>query len=200
MTAYQNDLDNLRWAAEARNPEQRQFILKKLMMQMGFYIAIAVVIERVFPFVEIFEENYPDAIWARQALVQMASLGTVASDLPQDAMAAYLSPGAGNFMKALSDLAHGLHSNTQKETKLGYLVSATEHGIMAELADHYYHNRLEDWERVRQNQFDPTTGQYSDPETAKIAYTFWMDEDIALLDVDSWLLVADSVEEKLKRG
>ena len=41
----QERLEQLRQAAEARDPEQCQFLLKSLLMSMEFYLALAVVIE-----------------------------------------------------------------------------------------------------------------------------------------------------------
>ena len=190
MPDYEADLNALRQAAQARDPEQTQFLLKKLFMQMEFYYAVAVVVERLHPFVEIFEGYYPEAHFARQVLTQVASTGTPPRRLPPEAMQDFTAPGAANFMKALSDLAHGLQQGALPP-RIGHLVSAVVHAIMAELVEHWYGQRLNLWEQV---QADPTQ-----PDAQKIAYEFWMDEDVALLDTDAWLLVADSIEAKLKR-
>ena len=52
-------------------------------------------------------------------------------------------------------------------------------------------NASEAWALVRQK---PTS-----PVASEIAYTFWTDEEVALLDSDHWLQVADSIERHLQR-
>ena len=75
-------LEQLREAADNRDPEQSQFLLKTLYMDMEFYLALAVVVERAQSFLDIFEHYYPDARFARQFLVQMVNTGTAPSRLP----------------------------------------------------------------------------------------------------------------------
>lgn len=180
----------LRRSAEKRDPEQCQFLLKTLFMELEFYLALAVVVERAQVFLETFERAYPDARFARQILMQMVNTGTAPSRLPPEALRDFDYPGAANYMKALSDLAHALRPGPLPP-RIGYLVSATVNAIMAELVEHYYGRRLDHWGLVRE-----------DPESSRareIAYAFWTDEDIALLDTDAWLQVAESIERQQQR-
>ena len=180
----------LREAAEARDPERCQFLLKTLFMGMEFYPALAVVIERAQSFLETFEHYYPEGTFARQILMQMVNTGTAPARLPPEAQRDFEYPGGANYMKALSDLAHALQPGPLPP-RIGYLVSATVNAIMAELVEHYYGPRMDAWQVLREN-----------PETAEardIAYAFWTDEEVALLDTDHWLSVADSVEAQLRR-
>jgi hypothetical protein len=195
-----DDLAALRKAAAERDPNRTQFLLKRLLLNMTFYRGLALAVERAYAFLPTFERYYPQAIWARQVLVQIASLGTAPGDIPAEARQAFTSPGAANYVKVLYDLAHATRQSQQMEARIGYLTSAVVNTIMAELVEAWYGGRLSDWERVRQNQFDPATGQYSDPEATQIAYRFWTDEDTAQRDTAAWLAVADSVEEKMQRG
>jgi len=183
-------LQQLRQAAEARDPEQCQFLLKTLFMNMEFYLAFAVVVERAHLFLETFEHYYPDGKFARQILTQMVNTGVAPAKLPPEALRDFEYPGAANYMKALADMAHALQQGALPP-RIGFLVSATVNAIMAELVEQYYGSHMEQWEFVRQNP--------SDPKTQQIAYTFWTDDDVVLLDIDHWLQVADSVEEKLER-
>ena len=183
-------LEQLREAAVKRDPEQSQFLLKKLFMEMDFYLALAVVVERAQSFLETFEHYYPDARFARQILVQMVNTGTAPSRLPPEALRDFEAPGAANYMKALSDLAHALQQGPLPP-RIGYLVSATVNAIMAELVEHYYGQHLDRWALVR--------GNPASPEAREIAYAFWMDGEIALLDTDHWLQVAESIETHLQR-
>ena len=187
----QKKLEQLRQAAEARDPEQRQFLLKALFMEMEFFLAVAVVIERARSFLEIFEHTYPNAQFARQILMQMVNTGTAPPRLPPEAQRSFDLPGAANYMKALADLAHALQKGPLPP-RIGHLVSAAVNAIMAELVEHYYSRRLNDWSILRQNP--------ADPKSRQIAYAFWTDADVALLDIDHWHQVADSIEKNLKRG
>lgn len=186
----QQMLAQLRQAAEARDPEQCQFLLKTLFMNMEFFYAFAVVVERAQSFLETFEHYYPDASFARDILRQMVNTGTAPPKLPPEALRDFEYPGTANYMKALADMAHALQ-NGPLPPRIGYLVSATVNAIMAELVEHYYGSHMDQWQFVRENP--------ADPKTQQIAYTFWTDNDVALLDTDHWLQVADSVEEKLER-
>ena len=193
-----SDIDALRQAARERNPEQTQFVLKRLFLNMSFYRALAVSVERAHAFLETFERYYPGADWARQVIVQITSLAT-APQLPAEALRDYTAPGAANFFKALSDLAHSVQQNEQKEARIGYLVSAVVNAITAELVETYYGDRLDDWECVRTSRIDPATGQYEDPEVTRIAYDFWTDETVAARDITAWLAVADAVAANMER-
>ena len=183
-------LQQLRDAAEARDPERCQFLLKSLFMDIEFYLALAVVIERAQSFLETFEHYYPDGGFARQILMQMVNTGTAPSRLPPEAQRDFEYPGAANYMKALSDLAHATQPGPLPP-RIGYLVSAAANSIMAELVEHYYGRRMDAWLTVR-----------AKPETAdarEIAYAFWTNEEVALLDTDHWLAVSDSIEAQLRR-
>ncbi|MCY3831826.1 MAG: hypothetical protein OXG85_02345 [Chloroflexi bacterium] len=183
-------LRQLRQAAEARDPERCQFLLKTLFMDMEFYAALAVAIERAQSFLETFELYCREGKFARQILMQIVNTGTAPARLPPEAQRNFDFPGGANFMKALSDLAHALQPGPLPP-RIGRLVEATVNAIMAELVEHYYGARVEEWQVVRQQ-----------PETAKAresALAFWIDEEVALLDTDHWLSVADSVEAHLGR-
>lgn len=186
----EDDLAALRQAAQDRDPNQTQFLLKRLFLSMSFYRALAVAVERAYAYLDTFERQHPQQPWARQVVVQITSLGTAPGDIPDEAKQSYATPGTANFVKALYDLAHACRPNNQMEARIGFLVSAVVNAMMAELVESWYGSRLNDWERVRQNV----------PEANEIAYRFWTDTDVAQRDVAAWLAVADSVEEKIKRG
>ena len=198
MESYEQDIMALRKAASARNLEQTQFLLKKIFLNLEFYRALAVVVERAHTFVQTFEQYYPDERWPRQILVQIASLGTAPGQLPPQAMKDFHAPGAANFLKSLSDMAHALQPGPVPP-RVGHLVNGVVNAIMAELVEAWYRPRLDDWERVRTNQFDASTGQYTDPEATMIAYQFWTDASTAERDITLWLAAADSIEGKFKR-
>ena len=182
-------LSALRQAAEARDPERCQFLLKTLLMRLEFYLALAVVIERARAFLETFEHYYPDAPFARQILMQMVNTGTAPARLPAQAQRDFDYPGAANFMKALADLARALQPGPLPP-RIGHLVSAAVNAMTAELVEQYYGRHIDQWEQVRR--------QPADPKSREIAYRFWSDDEVALLDTDCWLQVAESIERHLK--
>lgn len=189
-STFQLNLDQLRSAAENRDPEQCQYLLKSLFMELEFYLAVAVVVERARAFLETFERAYPESKFARQILTQMVNTGTAPAKLPPEALRDFTYPGAANYMKALSDLAHALRQGPLPP-RIGYLVSATVNAIMAELVEHYYARHPHHWDLAR---------QAPDSEEARaVAYAFWTDEQTALLDTDHWLQVAESIETHLRR-
>ena len=185
MESYDKTLKLLREAAEARDPERCQFLLKTLYMDMEFYPALAVAVERARRFLETFELYTPEGAFARQILMQMVNTGMAPARLPPEAQRDFGFPGAANFMKALSDLAHALQPGPLPP-RIGCLVEATVNAIMAELVEHYYGPRMHEWQIVQQRP--------EAPEARAIAYAFWQDEEVALLDIDHWLSVAESVE------
>lgn len=188
--AKASSLDQLRLAAEARDPERCQFLLKSLFLEMNFYLAVAVAIERAQSFLDTFERYYPDGAFARQILMQMVNTGRAPARLPQEALQDFEYPGAANYMKALADLARALQQGPLPP-RIGYLVSATVNAIMAELVEHYYGRRPDAWARIREAPKDELSKQ--------IAYEFWTDDEVALLDTDHWLQVADSIEKHWQR-
>jgi hypothetical protein len=62
----------------------------------------------------------------------------------------------------------------------------------------FYGKKPDLFARVRDNQVDVETGEYSDPDAAKIPIMLWMDEDVAALDTAQWLALADRVAQAYK--
>jgi hypothetical protein len=195
------DLTDLRAAAQERNQERVQYLLKRLLQSMDYFVALSVPLERLQLFLDIFESYYPEEIWIRKLLLTINTFGTP----PESAIAeaalqeTFSAPGAANFVKAVFDLTQAMQDKHTGEARIGYMASAVVNGIMAELAEAWYGEREADWQRVRSNQYDPQTGTYSDPEAMQIAYTFWTDEATAMLDQSCWMEIAANIEKKLLR-
>src|SRR5689334_15351826 len=120
------DLMDLRAAAEQRQPEQVQFLVKKLLMQLDYYVALAATLEQVYRFLDIFESYYPDETWLRALLVQIAAYGT-APDEGTAEMAlsqSFSAPGAGNYLKAIFDVTQAMQKKHTGEARVGYMTSA----------------------------------------------------------------------------
>ena len=115
----------------------------------------------------------------------MVNTGTAPARLPPEAQRDFDYPGAANYMKALADMARALQPGALPG-RIGYLVSATANAIMAVLVEQYYGRRSEAWAIVR--------SQPASSPAQQIAYQFWTDEEVALLDTDAWLQVAETIE------
>jgi len=201
MSNYQRDIDALSTAAIERDHEKAQFLLKKLLAQLDFFVALAAAIEPVYEFVDTWEQYYPDEVWARRLLVAIVSFGAPPDEsvsqaaLRQD----FTAPGAGNFLKAVADIVQSMQAKHQPGARVGYLVSAIVNAVMAELVEFWYRDRPDEWERARLNPFDSSTGKYRDPQATQIAYQFWTDPEVTRRDTQAWLAIAHSIEEKLDR-
>lgn len=198
----QHDLHALREAAHARDPEGRQFLLKSLLLKLEFFGAMAVATAQVYPFMDAFEAQYPEETWPRQLIMGIVNFGHSPDEaIPEMALQQdFTMPGAGNFLKAIHDIAQSMQSRHQFEARVGFLVSATVNGVMAQVVHGWYGDRPDDWARVRANRYDPAAGTYSDPEATQIAYQFWTDERTARHDQQLWLAVADNIERELARA
>jgi hypothetical protein len=187
------DLSDLRQHAQARNHEQIQFVLKRLLQQMPFFYSLAVVLETVYRFLDVFESYYPDEGWVRQMLLSIASFGTAPDDsVAEMALAqAFTEAGTGNYIKAIYDITQAMQSKHTPEARVGYLTSALVNAVMAELAEAWYGDKPDLWQTVRQ---DPTA-----PDSMTIAYAFWTNPQTAALDTQNWLEIADALERALER-
>lgn len=187
------DLSDLRQYAQARNHEQIQFVLKRLLQQMPFFYSLAVVLEVTYRFLDVFESYYPDEGWVRQMLLSIASFGTA----PDDSVAemalsqAFTEAGTGNYIKAIYDITQAMQGRHTPEARVGYLTSALVNAVMAELAEAWYGDKPDLWQVVRQ---DPTA-----PDSMTIAYAFWTNQQTATLDTQNWLEIADALERALER-
>lgn len=194
--AQQRDLTDLRAAAESRDHQQAQYLLKRLLQSLRYYAALAVVAERIYGFVDIFESYYPDEVWVRHLLVALASFGTA----PDEGVAemalqqAFDAPGCGNYIKAVYDLTQATQDKHTPEARVGFMASAIVNANMAEVVEAWYGERPGIWQQMRQAQASADTEMQ-----AQLGAAFWLAEETAALDTACWLEVADKIEKALKR-
>ncbi len=191
--AQRRDLADLRAAAHERNPEQCQFLTKRLLGQLSLYVALSVALEQVWRFVDIFESYYPDEGWVRRMLVSIASYGMAPDDQVAEAALSqsFTEPGCANFLKAVYDVVQAMQQKHTPEARVSFMTSAIVNAIMAELVEAWYGERPEAWAHQREHP--------GDPEALELAYLFWIDDDTAALDTTCWLEVADRLEKALTR-
>jgi hypothetical protein len=196
------DLHELRRNVQERNSEQSQFYLKRLLMAVNYFYAVAIITEELQRFLPKFEEAYPDEVWVRRLLLAVVSFGNKPEEgVPEMALRQdFPAPGAMNFLKAVYDLTQAMNDKHGNESRVGFMTSALVNVLMADVVQAWYGKRTKAWERVRANKLDPATGQYSDPVATEIAYQFWTDEATISNERELWLALADRIENALKRG
>lgn len=196
----QRDLSDFRQAAQRRDPQQLHFLLKRLLQQLDYYPALAIVTERLYRFLDIFESYYPDEAWVRTLLMGVVSFGIAPDDsvAEQALQHSFTDPGAGNYLKAIYDLTQSMQQKHTGEARVGFMASAIVNVIMAELVEAWYGEREDAWETVRAAQSQAEAPD-PDSEAAQIAYRFWIDAETAALDTACWLEVADHLSVHLAR-
>jgi hypothetical protein len=201
-TPQRLDLQDMRTAAHQRNQQQLQFLLKRLLQSLTYYMALSVPLDCIRPFLDIFENNYPEETWVRTLLLSINMYGAKPNEnVAEMALEqSFNTPGTANFLKAIYDLTQSMQDKHTPEARIGFMASSVVNAMMAQLVEAWYGKREKAWERVRDSQYDPTTGEYIDEKTTRIAYTFWTHPDTATMDTEAWLALADNIEQKLKRS
>lgn len=188
-------LRELYTAAESRDLQAMDYLLKQLLATLPYYYSLAVTVETAHDFLEIFESYYPEATWARQVLIGIGAFGRAPDEeaLGEAMQAnAYPQAGAGNFVKALYDIAQAMSDRHTPEARVGFLVSALYNSVMAELAEAWYDEREAEWDILRHAP--------QSPEGQAVAHAFWMDGQTAALDRGAWHRIAQRIERAFARA
>lgn len=177
MSTFYADVAKLRAAAQTRDPDQKQFLLKKLYGQLAFVVALGVSTETAHNYVATFERYHPQEVWPRRMLRQIVMTASAPDEaVIQQAFQHFTTPGTANFFKALYDLFQGTQTRHQSEARLGFLVSAAVNSITAELVELYFGGQPALWETYRAQG----------PDFAAVALAFWTDERVAARDAAAW--------------
>ncbi|MEZ4669300.1 MAG: hypothetical protein R3E39_15450 [Anaerolineae bacterium] len=190
-------LTRLRQAARERDWHVLQDTLAALLGEVEYFVGLEIALNRAHAHLPIFEQHHPDAGWARALLVWLASYGVPPADLPMDAGLPHSSPGAGNFVTALIELARSAERKTPAENRLRFLANAIGNLIIADLAAIWYGQNEEIWE-FQQTHGDDHDEESGQPIRQLIYATFWMDDEVAARDTAAWLDVAEKIEKKLR--
>ncbi len=192
------DLAALRAAAHAREWSAAQVSLARLVQSLPFFAALSAVIEGFTAFLPTFQHDYPAADYRSglptQLLLGILNYGFAPDNLPDTAIADYDAPGAAQFIHAVLELARAAQKEREPIERVELLVSAAANQIVAALSESYYRRFPDDHLRVRANRFDPDSGDYSDPDAARIPLLLWLDPVVAELDTQLWLALADRLE------
>jgi hypothetical protein len=188
----------LRAAAAAREWNAAQSALARMVQTLPFFAALAAISEGFTAYLPTFHRDYPpQSLLARlptQLLSGMMSYGFAPDNLPDNAVADYDAPGAAQYVLAVLELARAAQKDREPVERVELLVSAAANQMIAALSESYYRRFPDDHARVRANRFDPETGDYSDPDAARIPLLLWLDAEVAALDTQLWLALADRLE------
>ncbi|MCU0499327.1 MAG: hypothetical protein MUF87_18410 [Anaerolineae bacterium] len=198
----QNELQTLREAAHAREWTTLQNSLTRLLTVLGVFESLEVLVSWFQRHLPTFQHYHPDEAEpsgkvVRDLLLMIVSFGYAPDKLPDFLTNDYPTPGSGQFVHAILEACRAVQKDRQASERYGYLVSAFANAILAELTATWYSQHLDDFERVRNNHVDPLTGEYTDPDAARIPLKFWIDPEIATRDTAAWLALADQLEQQI---
>jgi hypothetical protein len=190
MSTFYADIDKLRAATQGRQPEQKQFLLKKLYKQLAFVVALGVSTETAHDYADTFERYHPEEIWPRRMLRQIVMTASAPDEsVIQQAFQHFTTPGTANYFKALYDLYQGTQTKHLPDARLGFLVSAAENSITAQLVELYFGGQPGLWETYRAQG----------PDFTEIALAFWTDERVIARDAAAWDQLAARIVEAYER-
>ena len=199
MDETQADLVTLRTAAQGREWTTLQDTLKRLLARLEPFIALEIPARRIHEHLPRFEAYYPEAGWLRQLLLTIISYGSAPRDLPDHAVNQFPSPGCGNYVSAVLDLARAVQTGVSPFERYSFITNATANVVLAELMDLYYAERPQDWQRLTESadEIDPATS----PSLRQALYIqFWSDPEVAARDTAIWQEIAAALKEKLNFG
>ncbi len=188
MNDYADDLAALRAAAHLREWTALQDTLKRLLARLEPLVALATAAEPAAAHLPRFTAYYPEAGWVRELLLTVISYASAPRDLPLHALSQFPSPGCGNFVSAVFDLARAVQPQTPLYERYSFATNAAANALLAALMDRYFGPRPDEWALLAD-------------ETARQAVygRFWLDADVAAADTAAWLALADRLAAQLER-
>ncbi|MDX1993948.1 MAG: hypothetical protein SF029_16290 [bacterium] len=186
-----NDLQQLRTAAQSREWTTAQDTLKRLLVELDPLIAVSVAAPLLMDFLPTFEGHYPDATWVRELLLTVVNYASAPNELPEQSVNQFPSPGCGNFVKAVLDLARAIQPKYTVFERYSHITNAIASAILAELMHQYYRQHPADFALL-------TSEDASQDEKTQVTFRFWLDEAVAERDRQLWLGVADTLEQKVQ--
>lgn len=192
-TEQSQDLSQMRIAASQREWTTLQDTFKRLIADLDPLIALSVVAPRVQAFFPKFHHYYPDAGWAQELFLTVMNYASAPNDLPIHNVRQFPSPGCGNFLMAIFDLARAVQQGYETFERYSHITNAAANAILADLQYTYFKNRLDLFQ------------QFRDADTGLLLYQhiqvrFWMDDVVGKRDTALWLHLADLTASALERG
>lgn len=199
----QENLAILKEAARSREWTLLHNALAALIGELGIPAALEITIERLRKHLPTFESYHPDDAnpsgkRVRDLMLTVVSFGFAPDNLPEFLISDYPTPGSGQFVNAVLEMCRAMQKDRDLSDRFGLMASAISNALLAELSAFWYSRHPEEYQRVRENRIDPATGEYTDPEAARIPLLFWIDEKVAARDTGGWLRIAYLIEKKLQ--
>ena len=196
MTEFQPDVEALRTAAYQREWNTLQDTLKRLLALLEPLIGLEIAAVRIQNHLPRFEHYYPEARWVRELALTVVSYASASDELPDHAVNQFPSPGCGNFVSAVLDLARVVQTGVSPFERYSFITNAIANTVLAELMDFYYSRHMDEWQRLTEHaeEINPETGLTVQQEQTMM---FWSDTAVAQRDTAIWLEIADAVALKL---
>ena len=191
--SQRQDLARLRSAAKERQWTDLQDTLKRLLANLEPLIALQVAAVQIEAFMPIFNDYYPQAGWVRELTMTVMAYASAPDELPEQAVNQFPSPGCGNYVIAVLDLARCVQDKYTVFERYSHIVNVVSNAILARLQHRYFADRPGEFTFIVDLEGDET-------KKAKIYQKFWRNPDVAQFDTQLWLAVADDVEAKLKQA
>ena len=187
------DLEMMRNAARQREWTTLQDTFKRLLSDVEPLIALSITARQMQKFLPKFEKAYPEAGWVRELLLTVMSYASAPSpnDLPIAAINQFPSPGMGNFIMAVFDLARSVRTEYTVFERYSHITNATANVLLADLQHFYFERHPDAYTALR----DPDTPE---ADRAEIQGRFWVDKHVAWRDAATWLEVIDDLQTKLE--
>lgn len=193
MTDHQQDITMLRYAIQERDWTTTQDIFKRLLTQLDPLIALSVVTPRIQAFIPKFLHYYSEAKWVRDLMLTVVVYGSSPREIPFHAVRDFPSPGCGNFLMAVFDLAQTVQPDHTIYERYSFITNAAANGILAQLQYSYFKNRPELYTLYRDGETDPEIRQ-------AIQTDFWLDDTVAKTDSALWSNVVDLLVTTLEKN
>lgn len=185
------DIQAMRLAAQQRQWTSLQDIFKRLIAELDPLVALQIPAEQVQAFLPTFESYYPDAKWVRELALTVVLYASSPKDLPVHTLNQFPSPGCGNFLMAVFELAWSIHTEFTVFEQYSHITNAVSNGILARLQHLYFAYRPDSYAVLH----DPNT---SAETRSEVQYRFWLDAEVARRDTELWLHVVDAVEKRIQ--
>lgn len=190
------DLTTLRIAAQQREWNTAQDTLKRLLTHFEPLPALEFAATRIIDHLPRFEAYYPEAGWVRQLVMTVVSYASAPDELPAHAITQFPSPGCGNFVSAVLDLARAVQAKYTVFERYSFMTNAVANVILADLMNFYYSAHPDEWTHLTEhaNDVDTATGL----TIRQLSYIeFWGNAEVAERDIAAWLTLADTIEHKM---
>ncbi len=195
----------LRQAAEARDWGTTQARLADLIGRLSTFGALTVCVTQAQRTQPLFDRYYPpqaadtprEAHMVRELLVGLVAYGFAPDQLPDFLAGEFSTPGSGQYTHAVLELCRATQRDREPQERVSLFSSALTHFVLCELAARYYAAHPDQHARVLANQLDPVTGQYTDPDAARIPMQMMADPQVAARERRLWRQIADDLATQL---